>query len=128
MVPNTFEEATITGSRWVYKTNAEKFMGQTRLVPTALERPLPSRRGTVIFAPEKSTSGNEPASMGMPNTDDRDLGRKVDDNKRSTGTDEIKNGAMDSEKGGEDEGDPQEGELRSGQRRDEVRRKSDFGH
>ena len=63
--------------------------------------------------------------MGMPNTDDRDLGRRVDDYIRSTGTDEIKNGAMDHEKGGEDEGDPQEGELRSGQRRDEVRRKSD---
>ena len=65
--------------------------------------------------------------MGMPNTDDRDLGRRVDDDIRSTGTDEIKNGAMDHEKGGEDEGDPQEGELRSGQRRDEVRRKSDSG-
>ena len=24
VVPNTFEEATITGSRWVYKINAEK--------------------------------------------------------------------------------------------------------
>ena len=35
---------------------------------------------------------------------------------------------MDHEKGGGDEGDPQEGELRSGQRRDEVRRKSDSGH
>ena len=63
--------------------------------------------------------------MGMPNTDDRDLGRKVDGDKR---TDEIENGAMDHEKGGEDEGDPQEGELRSEQRRDEVRRKSDSGH
>ena len=82
----------------------------------------------MISAPEKSTSGNEPASMGMPNTDDRELGRRFDDNKRSTGTDEIKNGAMDHEKGGEDEGDPQEGELRSGQRRDEGRRKSDSRH
>ena len=127
IVPNTFEEATITGSRWVYKINAEKSIGQPRLVPTALERPSPSRRGTVISAPEKSTSGNEPASMGMPNTDDRDLGRRVDDDIRGTGTDEIKNGAMDHEKGGEDEGDPQEGELRSGQRRNEVRRKSDSG-
>ena len=63
--------------------------------------------------------------MGMPNTDDRDLGRRVDDDIRSTGTDEIKNGAMDREKRGDDEGDPQEGELRNGQRRDEVRRKSD---
>ena len=128
VVPNTFEEATITGPRWVYKINAEKSIGQPRLVPTALERPSPSRRGTVISAPEKSTSGNEPASMGMLNTDDMDLGRRVDDDKRSTGTDEMKNGALDHEKGGENEGDPQEGELRSGQRRDEVRRKSDSGH
>ena len=128
VVPNTFEEATITGSRWVYKINAEKIIGQPRLVPTALERPSPSRRGTLISAPEKSSSGNEPASMGMSNTDDRDLGRTVDDDKRSTGTDEIENGAMDHEKGGEDEGDPQEGELRSRQRRDEVRRKSDSGY
>ena len=81
----------------------------------------------MISAPEKSTSGNESASMGMPNTDDRDLGRRVDDDIRSTGTDEIKNGAMDHDKGGEDEGGPQEGELCSGQRRDEVRRKSDSG-
>ena len=65
--------------------------------------------------------------MGMPNTDDRDLGRRVDDDIRSTGTDEIENGAMDHDKGGEDEGYPQKGELRSGQRRDEVRRKSDSG-
>ena len=60
--------------------------------------------------------------MGMPNTDDRNLGRRVDDDKRSTGTDEIENAATDHEKGGEGGGDPQEGELRSGQRRDEVRR------
>ena len=66
--------------------------------------------------------------MGMPNTDDRDLGRRVDDDKRSTGTDEIKNGAMDHKKGGEDEGGRQEGELHNGQRRDEVRRKYDSGH
>ena len=116
VVPNTFEEATITGSRWVYKINAEKSKGPSRLLPTALERLSSSRRGTVIFAPEKPTSGNEPASMGMPNTDDRDLGRRVDDDKRSTGTDEIENGTMDHEKGGEDEGNLQEGELRSGQR------------
>ena len=128
VVPNTFEEATITGSRWVYKINAEKSIGQPRLVPTALERPSPSRRGTVISAPEKSTSGNEPASMRMSNTDNRDLGRRVDADKRSTGTDKIENGPMDHEKGGEDEGDPQKGELCSGQRRDEVRRKSDSGH
>ena len=82
----------------------------------------------MISAPEKPTSGNEPASMRMLNTDDRDLGRRVDDDKRSTGTDEIENGAMDHEKGGEDEGDPQEGVLRSKQRGDEVRRKSDSGH
>ena len=98
VVPNTFEEATITGSRWVYKINAEKSIGQPRLVPTAPERPSSSRRGTVISAPEKSTSGNEPASMGMPNTDDGDLGRRVDDDRRSTGTDEIEDGAMDHEK------------------------------
>ena len=128
VVPNTFEEATITGSRWVYKINAEKSIGPPRLVPAALERPSSSRRGTVISAPEKPTSGNEPASMGMPKTDDRDLGRRGDDDKRSTGTDEIENGAVDHEKGGEDEGDPQKGELRSEQRRDEVRRKSDSGH
>ena len=68
--------------------------------------------------------------MGMPNTDDRDLGHRVDDDKRSTSTDEIKNDAMDNEKekGGEDEGDPQEVELRSGQCRDEVGQKSDSGH
>ena len=65
--------------------------------------------------------------MGMPNTDDWDLGRRVDDDIRNTGADEIENGAMDHEKGGEDEGDPQEGELRSGQRRDEGRRKSYSG-
>ena len=128
VVPNTLEEATITGFRWVYKINAEQSIVPPRLVSTALERPSSSRRGTVISAPEKPTSGNEPASMGMPNTDDRDLGRRVDDDKRSTGTDEIENGAMDHEKGGEDEEDPQEGELCSGQRRDEVRRKSDSGH
>ena len=127
VVPNTFEEATITGSRSVYKINAEKSIGPPRLVPTVLERPSSSRRGTVISAPEERTSGNEPASMGMPNIDDGDLGRRVDDDKRSTGTDEIENGAMDHEKRGEDEGDPQEGELRSKQRRDEVRRKSDSG-
>ena len=128
VVPNTFEEATITGSRWMYKINAENSIGPPRLVPTVLERPSSSRRGTVISAPEKPTSRNEPALMGIPNTDDRDLGGRVDDDKRSTGTDKIENGAMDHEKGGEDEGDPQEGELRSGQRRDEVRRKSDSGH
>ena len=58
--------------------------------------------------------------MGMSNTDNRDLGRRVDDDKQSTGTDEIENGAMDHEKGGEDEGDPQKGELCSGQRRNEI--------
>ena len=128
VVPNIFEETTITGSRWVYKINAENSRGPPRLVHTALERPSSPRRGTVISALEKPTSGNELASIGMPNTDDRDLGRRVGDDKRSTGTDETENGAMDHEKGGEDEGDPQEGELRSGQRRDEVRRKFDSGH
>ena len=44
--------------------------------------------------------------MRMPNTDDRDLGRRVDDDIRGTGTDEMKNGAMDHEKGGEDKEDP----------------------
>ena len=62
--------------------------------------------------------------MGMPNIDDRDLGRRVDGGNRSTGTDEIQNGAMDHEKRGYDEGDPQEGELRSGQGRDEVNESS----
>ena len=112
----------------MYKINAENSIGQQRLVPAALENPSPSRRGTAISAPEKSTLGNEPMSMRMPNIDDRDLGHRVDDGKRSTGTDEIKNGAMDHEKGGGDVGDPQEGELRSGQRRDGIRRKSDSGH
>ena len=124
----TFEEATMIGSRWVYKINAENSIGQQRLVPTALEHPSPSWGGTPISAPEKSTLGNEPMSMRMPNIHDRDLGHRVDDGKRSTGTDGIKNGAMDHEKGGGDEGDPQEGELRSGQRRDEVRQKSGSGH
>ena len=65
--------------------------------------------------------------MGIPNIDDRDLGRRVDEGKRSTGTNEINNGAIDHEKGGGDEGDPQEGKPRSGQRRDEVRQKFDSG-
>ena len=73
VVPNTFEEATITGSRWVYKINADNSIGQPRLMPTALERPSPSRRGIVIFAPEKSTSWNGPASMRTLNIDDGDL-------------------------------------------------------
>ena len=120
VVPNTFEEATTTGSRWVYKINADNSIGQPRLMPTALERPSPSRRGIVIFAPEKSTSWNGPASMGTPNIDDGDLGRRVDDGKRSTGTDKTKNGAMDHEKEGGGEGDPQEYELRRGQRRYEL--------
>ena len=42
--------------------------------------------------------------MGMPNIDDKDLGRRVDHGKRSTGTDKINNGAMNHEKGGEDDG------------------------
>ena len=62
------------------------------------------------------------------NTDNRDLGRRVDDDERSTTTDEIENGTMNHEKGGEDEGDPQKDELCSRQRRDEVRRKSNSGH
>ena len=67
-------------------------------------------------------------SMKMPKIDDRDLGRRVDDGKPSTGTDEIKNGAMDHEKGGDDERDSQEGEFCSRQRWNEVRRKSDSCH
>ena len=43
VVPNIFEEAAITGSRWVYKIYAENFIEQPRLVPTALKRPSPSR-------------------------------------------------------------------------------------
>ena len=66
--------------------------------------------------------------MKMPNIDDRDLHHRVDDGRRSTGTDRIKDVAMDHEKGGDDEEDSQEGELRSGQSPDEVRRKSDSGH
>ena len=65
------------------------------LVPTtALERLSPSRRGTVISAPEKSTSGNESMSLGMLNIGNRGLGRRVDDDKRSTSNDEIKNRAI----------------------------------
>ena len=78
VAPNMFEEVTIIGSRSVYKINAEISIGQPRLWPTTLERPSPSRRGTVIPAPETLTSGNEPVSMRMPNIDDRDLGRRVD--------------------------------------------------
>ena len=116
------------GSRWVYKINAENDIGQKRLVPTALEHPSPSRRGTAISAAEKSTLGNGPMSMRMPNIDDMNLGHKVDDGKRSTGTDGIRKGAMGHVKRGGDKGDSREGEFSSGQRRDEVRRKSDFGH
>ena len=97
-------------------------------MPTALERPSPLRRGTAISAPVKSTSGNEPMSMGMPNINDRDLGHRVDNIKRSSGTDEIKNGAMNHGKEQDYEGDSQEGELHSGQRRDKVRQTSYFGH
>ena len=66
--------------------------------------------------------------MRMPNIDDRDLDHRVGDGKRSTGTDGIKNGEMDHGKGGDDEGDSQEGELRSRQSPDEVRLKPDSGH
>ena len=128
VVTNIFEEATIIGSRWMYKTNAEKSTGQPGLVPMALELPSPSQRGKVISTPEKSTSGNEPVSMRVPNIDDIYMGRRVGDGTRSTGTDEIKNGAMDHDKGGDDKGDPQEDELRSGQHRDEVSRKFDSGY
>ena len=38
VVPNTFEEATIIGSRSVYKINADNSIRQPRLMPTALER------------------------------------------------------------------------------------------
>ena len=57
VVPNTFEKATITGPRWVYKINTEISIGQPRLVPTALKRPSPSRRGTVISAPREVNFG-----------------------------------------------------------------------
>ena len=83
----------------MYKINAKNSIGQQRLVPTALEHRSPSRSGTAISAPEKSTLGNKPVSMGMPNIDDRGLGRRADDDKRSTGTNEIKNGGMGHEKG-----------------------------
>ena len=66
--------------------------------------------------------------MGMQMINDSDLGRRVHDGERSKGADETRNGAMDHEKGGDDEGDWREGEPRSGQRRDEVRRKSHSGH
>ena len=51
VVPNTFGEATITGSRWVYKINTENSIGPPRLVPTVLERPSSSRRGIVWDSP-----------------------------------------------------------------------------
>ena len=116
VVLNTFQEAPIIGYRWVYKINAKHSIGQQRLVSTALEHPSPSWRGTAISASEKSTFGNESVSMGMPNIDDRDPDRRVDDGKRNTETE-----------GGNEE-DAQEGELGSGQRRDDVRRKFDSGH
>ena len=37
--------------------------------------------------------GDELVSMGMPNIDERDLGRGVDGGERSTGTDETRSGA-----------------------------------
>ena len=128
LVPNTFKEAVIIDSRWVYKIIAENSIGQPKLVTAKLEHPSPSRRGIAIPVPEKSTSGNAQVSMGMPNIDDRDLGLRIDDGKRGTGTEEIKNRAMNHEKGRDDEGDPQEGELCSGQRRNRVRRQSGSGH
>ena len=39
IVSKTFEEATIIGSRWMYKINVEKSIGQPKLVPTALGHP-----------------------------------------------------------------------------------------
>ena len=119
--PKTFKETTMIVSRWVYKISAENPRGQQRLVSTALEYPSPSWQGTAISAPEKSTLWNEPMSMRMPNIDDRDLGHRIDDGKRSTGTDGSKNGAIDHDKGGDDERDPQEGELHGGQCPDEVK-------
>ena len=58
--PKTFKEATMIGSRWVYKISAKNPRGQQRLVPTALEYPSSSRQGTAISAPERSTLWNEP--------------------------------------------------------------------
>ena len=68
--------------------------------------------------------GNGPVSMGISSIDERDLGRGVDNGERSTGTDETRSGARDYDggRGRDDEGDPQECEHRSGQRRVEVRR------
>ena len=43
--------------------------------------------------------GNEPVTMGISNLDKRDLGRRVDDNKRSTGTDETRSEARDHDGG-----------------------------
>ena len=101
--PKTFEEVTMIGSRWVYKINVENSIEQQILAPTALEHPSPSRRGTAICGPEKSTLRNDPVSMRMPKIDDNsDPGRRVDDGKRSSGIDEIKNGATDHEKGAGD--------------------------
>ena len=62
--PKTFEEATTIGSRWVYKINAENSIGQQRLVPTALEHPSPSQRGTAISAPRSRLWGTSRYQWG----------------------------------------------------------------
>ena len=64
----------------------------------------------------------------MSNINEKDLCCRVNDGKRSTSTDEIRNGARHHEGGEDDEGDQQECEPRSGQRRDQVRRKFNSGY
>ena len=66
--------------------------------------------------------------MRMPNIDNRDLDRRVDDGKRSIGTDESRMEQWTTRRGGDDEEDPQKGELCSGQRQNKVIRTSDSGH
>ena len=56
-----------------------------------------------------------PASMGMSNTDEKDLDCGAEDGGRSTDTDEIRNGARGSAGEKDDEGGLQQHERRSGQ-------------
>ena len=46
-------------------------------------------------------SGNDPAWMVIPDIDESDLGRGVNDDERSTGTDETRSGARDHDGGKE---------------------------
>ena len=59
--------------------------------------------------------GDKPASMGMPNIDERDLDCEVDDGERTTGTDETRSGARHHEgRGRDDEGGPRNVSIAAG--------------